>query len=198
VPRVADASTRERLLIAGAHLFAEKGFRGGSVREICDRAKTSMNMIHHYFGSKAGLLDAIIEQFSFQVLAVPMRLLETPAKSRDDFVSRIEMLFQATLDAYIEQRAVLMVVAHEQADLPALTQYMARFIEFLEQGKKKGFVREQLDTKLVAGALLDRISMQVQFSPWIKRNYGIDLSDPTYKKEWCSSNLDLFLNGMLP
>jgi len=183
--------------MSGALVFAEKGFDGGSVREICKHASTSINMVHHYFGSKAGLLDAIVEQFSSQVFAVPMRLLETPPKSGDDFGSRIEMLFEATLDAYLEQRAVLMVVVREQADPPALTQYMARFTEFLEQGKKKGFVRKGLDTQMVAGALLDRISNQVQFAPWIKRNHGIDLSDPKYKKRWCASNLDLFLHGML-
>ena len=198
MPSDADTSTRERLLMSGALVFADKGFKGGSVREICKRANTSMNMIHHYFGSKAGLLDAIVEQFSSQVFAVPMRLLETPAKSCDDFASRIEMLFEATLDAYMEQRAVLMVVVREQADPPALTQYMKRFTEFLDQGKKKGFVRKELDTQMVTGAMLDRISNQVQFAPWIKRNYGIYLSDPEYKKRWCTSNLDLFLHGMLP
>jgi AcrR family transcriptional regulator len=198
VPSDAEASTRERLLMSGALLFAEKGFKGGSVREICEHANTSMNMIHHYFGSKAGLMDAIVEQFGSQVFAVPMRLLDTPAKSRDDFSSRMEMLFEATLDAYIEQRSVLMVVVREQADPPALTQYMKRFTEFLDQGKKKGFVRKDLDTQMVTGAMLDRIANQVQFAPWVKRNYGTDLSDPAYKKRWCASNLDLFLHGMLP
>ena len=81
--------------MSGALVFAEKGFDGGSVREICKHASTSINMVHHYFGSKAGLLDAIVEQFSSQVFAVPMRLLETPPKSGDDFGSRIEMLFEA-------------------------------------------------------------------------------------------------------
>ncbi len=184
--------------MSGALLFAEKGFKGGSVREICEHANTSMNMIHHYFGNKAGLLDAIVEQFSSRVFAVPMRLLDPPPKSQDDFLSRVEMVFETTLDAYIEQRAVLMVVVREQADPPALTEYMSRLTAFLEQAKKKGFVRNQLDVEMVTGAMLDRISNQVQFAPWVKRNYGTDLSDPVYKKRWCASNVDLFLNGMIP
>ncbi len=76
---------------------------------------------------------------------------------------------------------------------------MARFSEFLEEAKDKGFVREGLDTQLVAGALLDRLMNQVQFAPWIKRVYGTDLAtDHKYKKRWCQSNLDLFLSGMVP
>ena len=44
--------SKERLMSSGAALFSEKGYAGVSVREICKHAKTSMNMIHHYFKNK--------------------------------------------------------------------------------------------------------------------------------------------------
>ncbi len=194
-----DTPTKDRLLKSGAILFAEKGFAGVSVREICEHAETSMNMIHHYFESKDGLLKAIVEQFSANVYAVPMRLLDKPPRSKEDFQSRIEMLFEATLDAYIEHRLILLVVIRELANPGALAEYMKRFGDFLEQAKKKGFVRKELDSDMVTGFLLDRILNQVQFVPWIRKIYGRDiLSDPKYNKQWCKSNLDLFMNGILP
>jgi AcrR family transcriptional regulator len=192
-------STRSRLLTSGARLIAEKGFDGVSVREICAHAGTSMNMIHYYFGNKQGLLDAIVEQFSSGVFAVPMRLLEKDPRSQEDFLSRIELLFESTLDAYIEHRSVLMVVVREQADPEALPEYMARFANFLDRAKEMGFVREEVDSEMITGFLLDRILNQVQLAPWIKRNYGTDLlSDPEYKQRWCRSNLDVFMNGIVP
>ena len=191
-------STRSRLLTSGAHLIAEKGFDGVSVREICADAGTSMNMIHYYFGSKQGLLDEIVEQFSSGVFAVPMRLLEKEPRSKEDFLSRIELLFESTLDAYIEHRSVLMVVVREQADPEALPEYIARFASFLDRAKEKGFVREEVDSDMITGFLLDRILNQVQLAPWIKRNHGTDLlSDPVYKQRWCQSNLDVFVNGIV-
>ena len=81
----------DRLLSSGAHLIAEKGFDGASVREICAHAETSINMIHHYFGNKQGLCDAIVGQFSSGVFAVPMRLFDKEPRSKDDFLSRIEL-----------------------------------------------------------------------------------------------------------
>ncbi len=198
MPDSGGAPTRERLLRSGARLIAKKGFDGVSVRDVCRDADTSANMIHHYFGSKAGLLDAIVERFSIHVFAVPMRLLEAPAKSQAEFRARIEILFETTLEAYTANRDVSLVVAREQADPPALVEYMTRFTDFLEDAKARGFVRRGLETRMVAGALLDRIANQVQFAPWIKRNYGADISDPEYKKRWCASNLDLFLFGMVP
>lgn len=194
-----QASTRDRLLASGAELIATKGFAGVSVREICGHAGTSINMIHHYFGSKQGLFDAIVEQFSSGVFAVPIRLLDKAPRSSDEFLSRVEMLFEATLDAFIEHRSVLLAVVREQADPEALPEYMAAFASFLEQSKKKGYVRDDVDSYMIAGFLLDRILNQVQLAPWIKRNYGTDLlSDPDYKHRWCQSNLAVFVNGIMP
>ncbi len=168
------------------------------MREICARAETSTNMIHHYFGSKRGLLDAIVEQFSSGVFAMPMKLLDREPRSKEDFLSRMELLFEATLDAYIEHRSVLMVVVREQADPEALPEYMGRFASFLDQAKEKAFVRDDVDSDLIAGFLLDRMLNQVQLAPWIKRNYGTDLlADPEYRQRWCRSNLDVFVNGIV-
>jgi AcrR family transcriptional regulator len=50
-----DPPVRDRLIASGTALFAEKGFDGVSVPEICKHAHTTMNMIHHYFGNKEGL-----------------------------------------------------------------------------------------------------------------------------------------------
>lgn len=198
VSESADAPARERLLASGAILFGEKSYDGVSVRKICRHASTSVNMIHHYFGSKEGLLNAIVQHFGSDVFVVPMRLLGTPPRSKEDFLSRMEMLFEATLDAYIEQRAVLAVVVRVQADLSALTEYVQRFIAFLEHSKKKGFVRKEVDSEMVTGAMLDRVLNQVLFAPWIKRSFGIDvLRDAPYKHRWCKANLDLFLHGLV-
>lgn len=177
--------------------MAEKGFDGVSVREICVQAGTSSNMVHHYFGSKRGLLDAIVDQFSSGVFALPMLILDREPRSEVEFVSMVELLFESTLDALIDHRAVMMVVVREQADPEALPLYMERLGAFLERAKELGFVRGDVDSDMVTGFVLDRLLNQVQFAPWIQRNYGIDLlSDPEYKRRWLDSNVGVFLNGI--
>lgn len=127
-----------------------------------------------------------------------MRLLDTPAKSVDDFSSRMEMLFESTLEAYIKERALMMVVIRENANPPALANYVAQLSSFFEGAKTNGFVREALDTEMITGTMLDRITNQVQFAPWLLDTLGIDLTtDADYKKRWCRSNLDLLLHGIL-
>ena len=190
-------TTRERLLEAGAKLFAEKGFAGVSVRQICTDADTSINMVHHFFGSKKGLLSAIAEQLSVKIFAIPIRLFQTMPESKEEFASRMQLLFETTLEAYIEHRTLLMVVVREETDTQGVLEYSKAFSEFLERAKRKGFVREQLDAEVTTGAIIDRILNQVSFAPRVKRVHNLDIiSDSDYRQRWCKSNLDLFLNGI--
>lgn len=157
-----------------------------------------MNMIHHYFGNKEGLLRAVMEQLDTNVLVVPMRLLESPPRSLDDFRSRMEMLFETTLEAYIRHRDVLVIAVREQAELPAIRDYMACLVDFIEQAKQQGIVRPELDASMITGAMLDRILNQVHFAPFIHKTFGVDvLTDREYQQRWCQANLDLFLHGFL-
>ncbi len=196
---VAKPSTRDRLIASGTALFAERGFSGASVREICRHAETSMNMIHHYFDSKEGLLAAILEGFTERTFVVPMRLMQRQPRSKEDFRSRIEMLFEAALEAYLEHRLVAMVAIREQVPLPAAVEFTGRFSAFLQEAKVGGFVRQELDAAMVSGFMLDRILNQVLFAPWIKQAHGLDLvADAEYRRRWCASNIDLFLHGLVP
>lgn len=59
----ASAATRERLLAAGSDVFAEKGFRGATVREIVRRAGSGNSAaIHYHFGGKEGLYSEVLER----------------------------------------------------------------------------------------------------------------------------------------
>jgi AcrR family transcriptional regulator len=194
-----EIPTKERLIHSGAVLFGEKGYTGVSVREICKHANTSMNMIHHFFESKEGLLKVIIGQFSENVFSVPSKLLENTPRSKEDFESRIEMIFETTLDAYINERATLLVIVKEQPNSQAMEDYRDLFVSFMERCKKKGFTRKKIDSEMITGFMIDRILNQVQYAPWIKEGTGDDLlNDSKYKKRWCKANLDLILHGVLP
>ncbi|MFT6875867.1 MAG: AcrR family transcriptional regulator [Granulosicoccus sp.] len=194
-----ETPAKDRLLHSGAVLFGQNGYAGVSVREICKHADTSMNMIHHYFESKEGLLKAIINQFSDSVFSVPNKLLENTPRSKEDFQLRIEMIFETTLDACIKERVTLLVVIHEQPSSQAMVDYRKLFVNFMGRCKKKGFIRKKLDSEMITGLMMDRILNQVQYASWIKgATAGDILNDTAYKKRWCKANLDLILHGMLP
>lgn len=53
--------TKERLMQAGATAFAEKGFDGASVRDICEAACTNVASVRYHFSDKAGLYREILQ-----------------------------------------------------------------------------------------------------------------------------------------
>lgn len=60
---------RERLLNAAATLLVERGADEVSTRAICDAAGVQAPTLYHHFGSKQGLLDAVVNHGFEQYLA---------------------------------------------------------------------------------------------------------------------------------
>jgi AcrR family transcriptional regulator len=53
-------STRDKLLLAGAEVFAERGFQAATVREICARAGANVAAVNYHFGDKVGLYTEVL------------------------------------------------------------------------------------------------------------------------------------------
>jgi AcrR family transcriptional regulator len=56
-----DHETRERLLKASTHLFAERGFKKVTVREICRAARANVASVNYHFGNKLGLYREVLQ-----------------------------------------------------------------------------------------------------------------------------------------
>src|SRR5713101_5553554 len=62
MPRGMNAGeTRDRLLLAAAELMHESGEPTVSTRAVCERAGVEAPTLYHHFGSKQGLIDAVIQ-----------------------------------------------------------------------------------------------------------------------------------------
>jgi AcrR family transcriptional regulator len=53
--------TRQRLLEAAGAVFAERGFRATTVREICHRARANLAAVNYHFGDKERLYGAVLQ-----------------------------------------------------------------------------------------------------------------------------------------
>ena len=59
--KIKDDNSKARILEAATSLFAQKGFDGTSIREICKKANVNLCMISYYWGGKQELYNGIIE-----------------------------------------------------------------------------------------------------------------------------------------
>lgn len=61
-------STRALLLTAAADLLREEGYTATSTRAVADRAGARLSLVHYHFGSKRGLLLAVLEDLTERLL----------------------------------------------------------------------------------------------------------------------------------
>lgn len=60
----ASSDTRRRLLEAAGEVFAERGFRDATIREIVARAGANIAAVNYHFRDKAGLYAEVLEHFA--------------------------------------------------------------------------------------------------------------------------------------
>jgi len=56
-----DLETRERLLRTGQRLFAERGFKRVTIREVCRGARANVAAVNYHFGNKLGLYREVVQ-----------------------------------------------------------------------------------------------------------------------------------------
>lgn len=82
--------TRERILEVAAHLFAERGFAGTSIRDIADALGVTKAALYYHFASKDDILQAIVDLPIANVRAVLAESADLSSpQSRRDFVKRV-------------------------------------------------------------------------------------------------------------
>src|SRR3954471_4701394 len=58
-----STTRREELLAIAARLFAERGFKNTTVRDIADAAGILSGSLYHHFDSKEAMVDELLDSF---------------------------------------------------------------------------------------------------------------------------------------
>jgi len=94
-PDVQPATSAERILSTALDLFAVKGYDATAVREICEAAGITKPTLYHFFGSKDGVLQALVRTGFLQYRAMVDAALATPGTFRQ----RAQVLARSVFDS---------------------------------------------------------------------------------------------------
>src|SRR4051795_10142190 len=93
---VEPASTRrEELLAIAARLFADKGFRNTTVRDIADSAGILSGSLYHHFDSKESMVDEILSSFQEELFGKYAEILAGDADARAKLEAAVRVSFEA-------------------------------------------------------------------------------------------------------
>ena len=197
--------TKEALVQAATRLFAERGYAGASVRDICEEAGASANAVTYHFGSKEELYRVVLNCFADTQLAVAQRTLSAPIGSKEEFATRLEIFFSQLLDIYLANRDVIRILTKEFEQLVPMGEEGPVFemlktsrsiAEYVRAAIEVGVVSADVDPDIVAGLLLDRVINQARFTEAHQRFFGVSTRDETYREHWLRSTLRIVFHGI--
>ena len=151
--RIRDAdATRARILDAAKKEFAKSGLGGARVDVIADKARANKRMIYHYFDSKEGLFQTVLENAYVDIRSAEQKLNLGHLEPRD----ALERLVRFTWDYYLKNPEFITLVNSENLHRAkhlkkseVVQVYSRRFVsmvsDILERGVAAGVFRAGID-----------------------------------------------------
>lgn len=147
---------RTRILDAAMEVFAQRGGRGSSLREIAERVGMSQAGLLHHFGSKSALLLAVLERLDQEDQP------ERPLESLEDGIGFVRGELERGLERPgLFQLQVTLTAESIDPDHPAHTFFVERYQRVarqftgpLQEAADRGALRAGVDPAAVAHLLM--------------------------------------------
>jgi TetR/AcrR family transcriptional regulator, cholesterol catabolism regulator len=165
----APPSRRDELLDLAAAMFAERGLRATTVRDIADSAGILSGSLYHHFKSKEQMVEEVLRDFLDWLFGRYQQIVE----SQTDPLKRVEGLFMASFEAIEHRHAQVVIYQDEAKRLSSLPQFgfvdernreqRTMWVDILKQGVAEGCFRPDLDVDLVYRFIRDTTWVSVRW-----------------------------------
>lgn len=188
-PKATPEETRTRILDATREIYAQKGFRGTTTREVAERAGVNEATLFRHFGNKVGLVEAML-----QCACEGGGALEHLDGATGDVRRDLKVLGVAALQALERKRDLILITLAEEPRDPTGFDLMWRnpsvlkehLTRYFEEAAARGVVRGE-------PALLARFFMGMLFAHVLGRRVFGSLDYETVADQY----VEIFLNGIM-
>ncbi|HEX7428658.1 MAG TPA: TetR family transcriptional regulator KstR2 [Mycobacterium sp.] len=165
----AALSRRDELLDLAATMFADRGLRATTVRDIADSAGILSGSLYHHFSSKEEMVDELLRGFLDWLFERYQQIVATEPNP----LERLKGLFLASFEA-IEHRHAQVVIYQDEAKRlsgqPRFSYVEERnkeqrkmWLDLLNQGVEEGYFRPDIDVDLVYRFIRDTTWVSVRW-----------------------------------
>lgn len=174
------ADTRQRILDAARDLFAERGYRGTTVRDITTTAKANIAAVGYYFESKERLYEAVLQSLVGPLDERARWACQLPQPPLD----RIEFLVRAVFDHIRRRPQMPAIMVRELAggdDIhPVVVGTFGRLLpevtRVIADGQRDGTVRDGDSMLLVTSIMAQPVYLGL-VRRMLVRVAGLDVED---------------------
>lgn len=160
---------RDELLALAAAMFAERGLRATTVRDIADSAGILSGSLYHHFSSKEEMVDEVLRGFLDWLFARYQQIIDTEANP----LERLKGLFMASFEAIETRHAEVVIYQDEAKRLSSHERFSyvdernrqqrKMWVDVLTQGIEEGYFRPDVDVDLVYRFIRDTTWVSVRW-----------------------------------
>ncbi|KMO83459.1 TetR family transcriptional regulator [Mycobacterium sp. BK558] len=160
---------RDELLSLAATMFAERGLRATTVRDIADSAGILSGSLYHHFSSKEEMVDEVLRGFLDWLFERYRQIVETEPNP----LERLKGLFMASFEAIATRHAEVVIYQDEAKRLSAQERFSyveernkeqrKMWVDVLTQGIEEGYFRPDVDVDLVYRFIRDTTWVSVRW-----------------------------------
>ena len=172
---------KDQIIVAAAHVFAQKGYAGSSVADIALKAEIGKGTIYAYFDSKEDLFFAVFEWFILQTgtaAKVSVAYLGGSATERLEVLSdsimntwdEVKDVFNLTVEFWAASSSSLMRDRFKGAFRRLYENFRGLVVLLIRDGIERGEFRADVDPASIAAALVgtwDALFLQA----WFDKNF---------------------------
>lgn len=165
----AKSGRRAELLDIAAQLFASRGVRATTVRDIADAAGILSGSLYHHFDSKESMVDEILRGFLDDLFGRYREIVASGSDSR----ATLEALITASYESIDKSHAAVAIYQDEAKRLvenerfsyisERNTEFRDLWVGVIERGIADGTFRPDVDVELVFRFLRDTVWVAVRW-----------------------------------
>jgi AcrR family transcriptional regulator len=142
-----DPGKREQILLAAERVFAERGFKGTTTREVAERAGIANSLIFYYFKNKTALYEAVFQNFFEQLEELMQQNLDLDL----DRLGKLKNFLFTFIDFASGHRNMMRILLREIIDNGRILQKVAQDYfkplykigaDFLREGQEEDLFKE--------------------------------------------------------
>ena len=168
--RASQAPTRrDELLELAATMFAERGLRATTVRDIADSAGILSGSLYHHFSSKEEMVDELLRGFLDWLFDRYQEIVATEPNP----LERLKGLFMASFEAIEDRHAQVVIYQDEAKRLSGQGRFSyveernkeqrKMWVDVLNQGIEEGYFRPDINVDLVYRFIRDTTWVSVRW-----------------------------------
>jgi AcrR family transcriptional regulator len=164
-----SVSRRDELLDLAATMFAERGLRATTVRDIADSAGILSGSLYHHFKSKEQMVEEVLRDFLDWLFGRYQEIVDTEPHP----LERLKGLFMTSFEAIEHRHAQVVIYQDEAKRLSSLPQFdfvEARnkeqrklWIDLLNEGVEQRCFRPDIDVDVVYRFIRDTTWVSVRW-----------------------------------